>query len=685
MRHTVRNAPPGAISRTDQLGSTARASRAAFPREGGPQAPNLEIEKMKHDRALTSTAGPTFTDFLDWAKETGESRDTIYEIGKVAARLDTTEEELDLVPADLGYFEKVIAVSPYGAVSRSKNLDTARKRGNSRIRTALERFLAACGHTTPDTAIRASYDRLISYIVDNEGFTDRGALFTTSTHKPFLLVRARARLSLPDLDQAEFDRLWHDATPDGRKSLRKLAQRITELRRGHNQWPELVDLLPKEDFVVPVASDRARRIVWESLPAPFLSDAEEVFRQTLRQPADLKIWAREQLRLGRPAVEIDKEIAERAGKKKRPPKNIDSALAGYRQATTWLLRESYSPEAGFAGITTLRDLFTTDALEAACDAQIARSAAAVTLKDADESSTLWSRFTNLTTVARHGLRDPEILARIGLVRMFYADYVLSPIEMTADAEAICDRLRKSPHLAAAFVNAPSRLSAISTEALEEARTTFARERALRFSACAAAYAVQVSRALRPANLFMIRRKAVKKCPRNLTWIVDGEHAEIRFAGGEVKNGQTVIVNVHGEDARVLWQWDRVDRAELMKLRSIDSSPYLFPGSASPRLRKSALNLPVGCMSVASIMELWDLGDRQLGLGLSPHQCRHALATLMLAVRPGDFAGVASVLANTEQVAKRHYGKDSGEAAAVAVRESLLAQHPDIFARMKRRT
>lgn len=640
---------------------------------------------MKHDRALTSTAGPTFTDFLDWANETGESRDTIYEIGKVAARLGVTEEELDLVPADLGYFEKVIAVSPYGAVSRSKNLDTARNRGNSRIRTALERFLAARGHASPDSAVRASYDQAIEFIVKNEGFTDLGALFTTNTHRPFLLVRARARLSLPELDQAEFDRLWHDATPDGRKSLRKLAQRITELRRGHNQWPELVDLLPRQDFVVPVGSDRARRIAWQSLPAPFRVDAEEVFRQTLRQPADMKKWAMEQMKLGRTAVEIDAEIAARVGEKKRLPKNTANALAGYRQATTWLLREGYYPETGFEGLSTLCDLFTTDALEAACAAQVARSAASVTLKNADESSTLWSRFTNLATIARHGLRDEEILARIRLVRMFYEDYVLSPIEMTADAEAICNRLRKSPQLAAAFVHAPSRLSDISADALEKASTAFAHERALRLSACAAAYAIQVSRALRPANLFMARRKATPGCPRNLTWIVKQKHAELRFSGGEVKNGETVLVNVHGEDARVLWQWDRVDRPKLMKLRSIGSSPYLFPGTAAPRLRKSALNLPTGCMSVASIMELWDLGDRQLGLGLTPHQCRHALATLMLAVRPGDFAHVASVLANTERVARRHYGKDSGEAAAVAVRESLLAQHPDIFARMKRRT
>lgn len=276
---------------------------------------------MKHDRALTNAAAPMFPDFLDWAKEAGESRDTIYEIEKVAARLDLTDDELDLVPADLGYFEKVIAVSPYGAVSRARDIEKARNRGNSRVRKSLERFLAAHGHTTPDSAVRASYDRAIGFIVDNEGFTDRGALFSTSTHRPFLLVRARAQVGLADLDQVEFDRLWHDATPDGRKSLRKFAQRTAELRRGHNRWPVLADLLPQHDFVMPVASDRARRIVWQSLPAQFRTDAESVFRETLRQPADMKKWAMEQLRLGRSAVDVDAEIAERAGKKKRLPRS----------------------------------------------------------------------------------------------------------------------------------------------------------------------------------------------------------------------------------------------------------------------------------------------------------------------------------------------------------------------------
>ncbi|WP_417808800.1 site-specific integrase [Thioclava sp.] len=640
---------------------------------------------MHHDTKLSNASEPTFSTFLTWAKETGETRDTIYEIEKVAARLDLTVEELDQVPANLGLFEKKIAISSYGVVSRSSNLEKARNRGNSRIRAALMRFLSARGHDAPDTDSRASYDRAIQFIIDNEGFVARGALFTTHTHKPFLLVRARARLGLSQMDQAEFDRLWHDATPDARKSLRKFAQRVAQFRRRHNSWPALAEMLPQQDLIVPFNSDRARRIEWMSLPASFREDAEEVFRHTLREFGDIKAWAKEQLRLGRSAIEVDAEIAARVGDRRRQPKNTKSALAGYRYATTWLLRESYSPETRFAGLKTLRDLFTIDALEAACDAQIARCEASVTLKNAGESSTLWSRFVNITTIARHGLRDPEILARIRIVRESYSEHLKSPSEMTADAEAICDRLRKSPQLAATFVNAPSRLIAISHSTLEAASTTFEKERGLRLSACAAAYAVQVSRALRPGNLFMIRRKAMPNCPRNLTWLVNREHAEIRFSGGEVKNGQTVIVNVRGDDARVLWNWDKVDRPQLMKIHGIEASPYLFPGTADPRLRKAELNLPAGCMSVASIMELWDLGDRHLGLGLTPHQCRHALATLMLAVRPGDFATVASVLANSEQVARQHYGKDSGEAAAKAVRESLLAQHPDIFARMTRRT
>ena len=51
---------------------------------------------MHHDRTLTNTAGPTFSNFLTWAKETGEARDTLLEIRKVATRLELMDDELDV-------------------------------------------------------------------------------------------------------------------------------------------------------------------------------------------------------------------------------------------------------------------------------------------------------------------------------------------------------------------------------------------------------------------------------------------------------------------------------------------------------------------------------------------------------------------------------------------------------------
>jgi integrase len=92
-------------------------------------------------------------------------------------------------------------------------------------------------------------------------------------------------------------------------------------------------------------------------------------------------------------------------------------------------------------------------------------------------------------------------------------------------------------------------------------------------------------------------------------------------------------------------------------------------------------MPPGCLSPASQLELWAQGERRLGL--TPHQCRHAVATLMLALEPGNFARVAAVLGDTEDTVRRHYGKDSGEAAAAAVRAALQARHPDIWKKLKR--
>lgn len=625
-------------------------------------------------------------DVLAWARSAGETRDAIYEIEKIPARIGHLDEEIGLIPADLPYFERHIAPAPYGAVSKASNLDTARKRGNSRVRSLLGRFHAANVVKPTEPSVRAGYTQLIEVLSDQEGFTDEGALFSTGTHKPFVTLRARARVALPDLDQVEIDRLWTEATPDGRRSLRRALLRLKDLHRKHNSLPDLAGLLPHPGFVIPSSPDRARRITWKSLPEAFRQQAEGVFAKTLRKTSDLKSWAREQIAAGRPAVDIDAEITEmKAGRGKRTPKNHSAAIQAYQQAVVWLLREQTEAGDGFATLPSFGALFTASNIDTACAAQVERSRKSTSLKDADKSSTLWSRITNLTTIARHGLKSDDALAALNLARLMYDEFIVPPKDMTADVDMIVDRLRLNPHLAAAFVNAPNRLHEIAQADLATAKAQNCRwreEQALRMFAAAAARAIQVSRPLRTGNLFYARIRATQGAPRNVTWIKDREHAEIRFSGAEVKNGQTVIVSVLGPDAEILWDWQKVYRPRLMELRGLDDSPYLFPGSATPRLRSEALPLPPGAMSIAAIAELWDLGEQHIGLGMTPHQCRHAVATLHLAVRPGDFATVAAILGNTEDVARAHYGKDSGQQAAQAVRAVLLERHPDIFKRLK---
>ena len=46
-----------------------------------------------------------------------------------------------------------------------------------------------------------------------------------------------------------------------------------------------------------------------------------------------------------------------------------------------------------------------------------------------------------------------------------------------------------------------------------------------------------------------------------------------------------------------------------------------------------------------------------------HMCRHAVATLVLAMEPGNFAKAASILGITEATVRKHYGHEDGQRAS----------------------
>ena len=638
-----------------------------------------------HTSPTALTTGASLGDVLSWAEAVGESYDAICELKKIPARLGMIDDDIGLVPADLPHFDKVIAGSPYGVVSKSRNPEAAGRRADARVRALLGRFHAARGAVRVQ-AVPQSFEPLIAAVEAREGFVDRGAEFSTSAHRALFSLRARCRKPAPALDQAEIDRVHAEATTAKRRSIVKGIKLLNTLIRGHNGWPELAPHLPRTPFDLPKSADRAERILWDGLPEGFRRDAEAAFQETLSTPTDLAAWAKAQMAAGLSSAAINAAIGERIRKRGRRPKNSSSARAGYRGAVAWLVRLGKHEDGSHGALTTLRDLMSRRTIEAACEDQIARSNASILLKDPKESGTLAARLRNLRTLARHGLRDDEIVAHLDLMRIAYHEYVVTPKDLTDEADRICRRLRDHPHLAATFVHGPSRLADLATHAITEAKAredVVAEEGALRLYAAAVAHAIQVSRPLRTSNLIRLRLAGTPELAGNVTWVKSRRHAELRFLRGEIKNERPVTVHILGGDAEILWTWIETHRLRFLELRGLAKSVYVFPGAASPRHVKDALVMPSGCMAPSTMAELWALGDERLGLGLNPHQCRHAIATLILAVEPGNFAKVASVLGDEEATVRRHYGRDSGEAAATKVRQALVGQHPDIFKRIKK--
>lgn len=626
-------------------------------------------------------------DVLIWAKETGARRDPILELEKIPARLGYADEEISLISADQSFFEKIIAPSPYGAVSRSNDLDKARSRGNSRARSLLRKYWEAQGSFIP-ADVRDSYTALTDALIEREGFVEKGADFSTSTHKCLFSLRARCRVTLQNLDQAEFDRVWKEASGEKRRSLRRAATLLSKLKLGHNLWPELAPLLPKAHLVLPGSADRAERILWESLPASFRQDAERIFEETLLPQSSLASWAKEQLQAGIPSSEINALIHAKTNERGRRPKNPESAKNGYKASLTWLARIFLREHGSFDGMTDVATLMSRERISAATDDQIQRSFASATLKDPDKSQTLKARLTGLQTLARHGLHSNEINEDINVLKVIYHDFIIEPKEMTEEAKAVCRTLKQRPDLAARLVNAPSSIAQKARQQIDEGNASQNRDledEGLRRFASAVMHAIQLSRPLRTSMLTSLRYKSHSKAvPGNISWIKQRSHAELSFAANEVKNSIALKVHLLDQDADLLWEWLNVHRPRFLKMRGLDDSPYVFPGNASPRLVKHGLTLPRGCLAPTTTLELWDLGHRQVGLGLPPHKLRHVIATLILAIEPGNWAKVASVLSDTEATVRKHYGMDSGAEASKAVRAALLSQHANLFETMQRR-
>jgi integrase len=625
----------------------------------------------------------TMMDVIAWAEANGESRDAVYELRKIPARLGLTDDDLGLIPADIAYFEAEVAPSGYAAVTRSADVETAKARGNARARALLRRFHAAQspGEVRPDH-VRTAWDALIEVLAEHEGFPDRGALLTQGASRSLYILRARARVTPNTLDNAEIARLNADLPAEKRKTLRKAVKRLNMLRGLHNALPGLADMLPREVLAAPAPTDRAPRMAWDDLPAALRADAERVIARALETPADQAAAARARIAAGedRASVLVEFETA-----RTRRLGNRRAAVAGYRGAVAWVWK---SAAAHGLPTTDVATLLKSDTVERAIDDHVMRASTSRSLKRAETTQTIANRLTVLTTLARHGLRDTILVEDLDLLARDRRSVVqrARDVAMNEERRVFLAMVARTPQVAVALVNAPRRIAEAAEKRLtaaEAAKKPQAILSALRLYASAVLWALQMSRPVRSGNLIKARVTAAGGALNRLAWIKDGQHAELTFARGEVKNDREVVVSIAGDDARILWRWHRELRPRYLALRGIAHSDYLIPGAAKPRLLKDGVDLPAGTVSPSTLDEIWDAGAEIIGVAMTPHMARHAVATLILARRPGDYAFVAAVLADTEDTVRRHYGHEEGKHAAAAARKALLKAHPDLFKQLRR--
>ena len=120
----------------------------------------------------------TFRDLLDWAVAEGEGTDTLRAIRYIPARLGMLDHDIATLPADMRFFETKIAGQGYALVSRARNMKSNGRRADSRIRSALRRFLQSKALLPcPTPAHRQRYTQLMALIEAEEGVPGAGALW----------------------------------------------------------------------------------------------------------------------------------------------------------------------------------------------------------------------------------------------------------------------------------------------------------------------------------------------------------------------------------------------------------------------------------------------------------------------------------------------------------------------------
>lgn len=216
--------------------------------------------------------------------------------------------------------------------------------------------------------------------------------------------------------------------------------------------------------------------------------------------------------------------------------------------------------------------------------------------------------------------------------------------MASGRRTWCEDFLHNYHKKTAFLSLPTRLFQEAQEAMKGYETASRHQKksaiALGLAACAAA--IWTSLPLRISTLLALS--------------YGGPEADVQIHGARrglvittppdiVKNGYSHrYINLtpkQGGDPRKIVEWF----VETVR-------PRLFEGHITPHKRR--VDLLFGGVSYARLSGIWRQTTLEAGVPMTPHQVRHALATLMANQKTVDYSIIAALLGDTEATVRKNY-------------------------------
>jgi hypothetical protein len=575
-------------------------------------------------RGKTVATARTLQEVRDRLGEFGYESGSLPDLRKALDRAARLHDHLplDRIPASIDAFDARWG-SRVDALALGFRSPGAFRKWRSLVRGALKRATGLVALREAAVAAGDDWQQIIDHVTAAAGL---GRRYGPNRQITLLILAERARLAgrMPRGLDAEWAQAQHDALRyERRKAFRRALAFLGELVAERD--PAIARLLPESPPPLPRPA-RPRPVDAALLPASFHKDLE-AFLAWYR-------WRGE-----------DPALARHLPGAGRAPMSVDS----YRSAVSWLVRELVEGgEVAPDGITDLAAICRYSFIRSAAIRFSERRAAPDGgLKE--HAGSLHSYVAKLSLIAAdYVVVDAAERLQLKALRAQSAVRTRDVAQIAEHREKFLRELARNARMRRAVLLLPDTLMRAADERHARWAELRPKERmtCLRLAIAAAQTAILLrSMALRATNLRMLRHRgpdATLVMPRRA-----GEPPRIAIPAIEVKNKRRLDASLAPQAVPIVARFEQVYRRLLIESHpygkpALDSD-FLFPGSSADR----PMDASTAALAFAE-------GVEHVGLAMTQHECRHAIACLILTEHPERLQVVADWLGDDPATVRRHY-------------------------------